>query len=168
MTAASRAGLATGEARRTYTAAPAAAATTAGAAAPTAGNSNPGVLTVGGVALGSSSMFAVRLDGTTAGTQYDQLADTGSVSWSGATLSVSLGFSPAVGQTFTIINNGGGSAVSGTFAGLPEGTVFTAGGVPLRISYGGSGHDVTLTVAAPPSASISAPSSGGRYLVASA
>ena len=57
-----------------------------------------------------------------------------------------LGFTPSAGQTFTIIANDLADAVVGTFAGLPEGSIFTAGAGRFRISYvGGSGNDVTLT-----------------------
>jgi hypothetical protein len=106
-----------------------------------------GVLRTDGVSMNSSSTFAVSLDGTTAGTGYDQLAVNGAVSLGSAALAPTLGFSPTLGQVFTIILNLGGGAVSGTFAGLPEGSVFSVGGVPMKISYvGGSGDDVTLTV----------------------
>lgn len=134
-----------------------------GAVAP--GNAGgTGVLFTLGLSMGSASTFAVRLNGATAGSQYDQLAVNGSVGLGSATLQTSLGFTPTAGQVFTIVSNAGGSAVSGTFAGLPQGTAFAVGGVPMRISYvGGSGHDVTLTVFAAPSASISSPASGGTY-----
>jgi hypothetical protein len=46
--------------------------------------------------------FALNLNGTTAGTQHDQLA-TSSFSLNGATLSLTIGFVPAVGDQFTII-----------------------------------------------------------------
>jgi autotransporter-associated beta strand protein len=55
------------------------------------------------------------------------------------------------GVRVTIISNDGTDAVTGTFAGLPEGAVVsTVGGVPLRVTYrGGDGNDVELyTVAA--------------------
>lgn len=144
---------------------------TAGAVTATGGTVSPGtsstgVLTIGGLSMNSSSTFAVRLNGTTAGTGYDQLAVNGSVSLGSATLSPTVGSSPSAGQVFTIISNRGGGTVSGTFGGLPQGTVLTVGGVPMRISYtGGSGHDVTLTVISAPSASISSPASGGAYAV---
>ncbi len=111
-----------------------------------------GVLNTGNLALGGSSILAVDLNGTTAGTQYDQVNVSGGVTLSGqAQLSVSLGFAPLVGTLFTIIANDGADAVSGTFAGLPEGAVLSASGVPLRISYaGGTGNDVTLAVLASP------------------
>jgi len=41
--------------------------------------------------------------------------------------------------------------VGGTFNGLPEGTFFTNGGAPFRISYaGGDGNDVVLARVNPP------------------
>src|SRR5207247_810296 len=88
--------------------------------------------------------------GTTAGSGYDQLNVTGSVNLGGATLSGTLGFSPPNGTSFTIINNDGGDAVIGTFAGLPEGSTVVLSGQSLQISYvGGTGNDVVLSVVAP-------------------
>ena len=61
------------------------------------------------------------------------------------------GFTPSAGQTFTIIANDLSDAVVGTFSGLPEGSIITAGAARFRISYaGGSGNDVTLSAIAPP------------------
>jgi hypothetical protein len=62
-------------------------------------------------------------------------------------------FKPTNGVSFVIIDNDGADPVLGTFAGLPEGTVFGGDGLPFRISYvGGTGNDVVLTrVATPPS-----------------
>jgi hypothetical protein len=99
------------------------------------------------VTLGPTTNYDLDLDGTTAGTQYDQLLVTGTVDLGGAAINVTLGFTPPPGTVFTILNNEGPDAVAGTFAGLPEGAVFAVGGTSLRISYvGGSGNDVTLTV----------------------
>ena len=56
----------------------------------------------------------------------------------------------AVGGTFTILDNAGSAAVSGTFANLPQGAEFFADSQWWRISYtGGTGNDVVLTRIAP-------------------
>ncbi len=74
---------------------------------------------------------------------------TGTVSLGGATLDITLinSFDPALGNTFTIINNDGtADAVSGNFAGLTQGATLTDGNKAFRISYtGGDGNDVVLT-----------------------
>src|SRR5205809_34832 len=110
-----------------------------------------GILASGNVNWSSGSPgFVVQLNGTTAGTGYDQLNVTGSVNLGGATLSGTLGFSPPNGTSFTIINNDGSDAVIGTFAGLPEGSTVVLSGQSFKVSYvGGTGNDVVLTVAAP-------------------
>jgi autotransporter-associated beta strand protein len=109
--------------------------------------STPGRLTTsGGLTLDASSTFAVSLNGTTAGQGYSQLQTAGPVSLGGATLNVSIGFTPTGTPSFTVINNTGSAAVSGTFAGLAEGATFTVSTQTLRISYaGGDGNDVVLT-----------------------
>ncbi|WP_171471971.1 autotransporter-associated beta strand repeat-containing protein [Frigoriglobus tundricola] len=123
--------------------APAVTVSSAGTLAP--GNS-PGVLHTGALAFVSGATYSVALDGTTVGTQYDQTAVTGTVTLAGATLSPSLGYTPAIGGTFEIISNDGADPVSGGFNGLAEGATLTLGSVTLRISYvGGDGNDVTLT-----------------------
>jgi autotransporter-associated beta strand protein len=111
------------------------------------GNANPGTLTAAGLSLGSSSSFAVRLDGASAGSGYDQLSSSGPVRLGGATLSVSLGFTPSPGEVFDVVSNTSGQAVSGTFAGDVQGSTLTVAGGRFQVSYrgGASGHDVTLT-----------------------
>lgn len=52
-----------------------------------------------------------------------------------------------VGTVFTVIQKNGHSPITGTFANLPGGTTFTAGGNSYQASYeGGDGNDLTLTV----------------------
>ena len=103
----------------------------------------PGILSTGNIYSGGD--FNVRLNGTTAGTDYDQLDVTGNVSIWG-NLNVSLGYTPTVGDTYMIIKNDGTDPVSGTFNGLTEGATLSAGGYDFQISYvGGSGNDVVLT-----------------------
>jgi autotransporter-associated beta strand protein len=119
--------------------------TLAGGATLAPGNS-PGTLSSGNVTFNSGSTFAVELHGTTAGTQYDQLNVTGTVSLGGATLNPTLGYAAVRGDTFVIINNDGADAVVGTFSGLAEGSIFTEGSDRFGVSYiGGDGNDVVLT-----------------------
>lgn len=73
----------------------------------------------------------------------------GTISLGGATLTVVPAFTTpvSIGQQFIIITNDGAAAITGTFNGLPEGTLFSAGGDTFRISYvGGTGNDVVLTL----------------------
>ncbi len=98
------------------------------------GNS-PGILNVtGNVAFANTNSFNVELNGTTVGSQYDQLNVDGSINLNNATLNVTLGFSPTSGNTFTIVQSS--SVLIGTFNGLPNGSTFTVGGNTLRIDYG--------------------------------
>ena len=61
----------------------------------------------------------------------------GAINLANATLNVSLGsgFTPTADATFTIVNNTGTSAITGTFAGLPEGATLTVSGQQFTISY---------------------------------
>jgi dipeptidyl aminopeptidase/acylaminoacyl peptidase len=114
------------------------------------GNS-PGCLSSQGLALASGAIFDAEIGGTTACSGYDRAVVTGTVDLSGASLNVSLygGFVPAVGQSYTIIDNDASDAVIGTFNTLSEGSNFTVGGVTYAISYtGNDGNDVVLTVKA--------------------
>jgi fibronectin-binding autotransporter adhesin len=113
--------------------------------------SGPGILNTSNINWSTGSpTFSIELNGTSAGTGYDQLNVTGTVNLSGATLSGSVGFAPAAGTTFTIINNDGSDAVTGTFSGLSEGASVTLSGQTFTISYvGGTGNDVVLTRASP-------------------
>lgn len=90
---------------------------------------------LGDVALNAGSTLNIRLDGTTAGLNYDQLRVQGTVTLGGA-LNVTASFVPAVGDRFTLIDNDGSDDVVGTFAGLPEGAVLMLNGRPFKISYG--------------------------------
>lgn len=114
------------------------------------GTLNPGdstgTLHTGNVNYLAGSTYLVEINGPTAGSDYDQVSATGTVNLGGSTLSVSLGFSPIVGQSFTIIDNDGTDSVIGTFNGLAEGATFSLIGMLFQISYvGGSGNDVMLT-----------------------
>jgi len=124
-------------------------ALTANASGKTSPGTSPGRLTVNGnVIFAPGSTFEVELNGTTVATQYDQLTVNGTVNLGGATLAgiLGAGFSPPVGTAFTIIDNDGTDAVTGTFAGLAPGALVSIGGQSFSISYsGGTGNDVILT-----------------------
>jgi len=119
------------------------------------------------VCSGVSSDFTVELNGTVPGSGYDQLNVRGIVSLGGSTLNVIPAFSPldspANGTQFTIINNDGADAVTGTFAGLADNAVFTAGGLQFRINYADTfGNDVFLTLTNVALAAVSTVISGGN------
>jgi autotransporter-associated beta strand protein len=98
---------------------------------------SPGILTCSNVNFAAQGDFFVELNGSTPGTGYDQLNVRGTNQLGGSTLHVSVGasFAPSEGERLTIINNDGSEAIQGTFAGLPNGTVFIAGGHQFRILY---------------------------------
>lgn len=114
---------------------------------------SPGQTNTGDIAI--AGVLLQEIEGTTLGTQYDNLNVTGTVAITG-NLVLAGAYAPAVGDVFQIITNDGADAVTGTFVGLAEGATVAFNGASLRISYvGGTGNDVTLTaiaaaVATPP------------------
>ena len=111
--------------------------------------SSPGTFTAqAAVTLNNGATFEVELDGLTAGEQYDQLVmGTGAtLTLSNPTLSVLLGFTPAMSDTFTIISGFG--TVTGTFNGLADASEFTVDTTTFRIDY--NDEDITLTVVPEP------------------
>ena len=97
------------------------------------------------------------LNGTTAGTGYDQLSVVGAVTLnSHVPFTLSLGFPQVPNTTFTLVDNDGADAVAGSFlfsyAGTPlaEGAHFLVGDHDFTISYvGGTGNDITTTFVVP-------------------
>ena len=105
---------------------------------------SPGTLSTGSVAFTGGSSFTAEVNGNAPGT-HDELDVTGTVDLGGATLNCSGTITSSAGQVIVLIANDGGEAVTGTFAGLPEGAAVTINGVNFAISYvGGSGNDVVL------------------------
>ena len=116
------------------------------------GTVNPGIpaaaghLTSGAITWNSATTFAVDLDGTAPWTGYDQLTVNGLINLNNCNLGISLGYVAGPSDQYTVISNNGGSAVTGIFNGLPEGTLFTIGTDTFTITYlGGAGNDVVLT-----------------------
>jgi hypothetical protein len=112
------------------------------------GTTDPGVLAVAGaVAFDPLTTFSALLNGPDAGSGYSQLLAGGPLDLGGSALSLVLGFAPPAGAEFTLLATADPGGIVGTFAGLPEGAVFTQGGYQFQISYqGGSGaNSVVLT-----------------------
>jgi autotransporter-associated beta strand protein len=96
------------------------------------GNS-PGILHTGPVTWGAGSAYRAELNGPNAGTGYDQLQVSGTADLSaGPALNLSLGFVPVAGQKFTILQ---ANHVTGTFAGLQNGSAVVLGGLTFHIHY---------------------------------
>jgi autotransporter-associated beta strand protein len=114
---------------------------------------SPGTLSAGGaVTLELASTLAVEINGTTAGTDYDQLAMGGfGLTLNNPGLAVSLGFTPGLGDSFPIVTglSGFDPDVFGVFSGKPQGSQFTVGSTTFEIDYGTS--DISLTVVPEPS-----------------
>jgi autotransporter-associated beta strand protein len=108
------------------------------------------VFTTGSIALSSAVTMYLRIYGGGFGVPNDRLNVAGAVSLGGATLTLSTYSPHPPRSTFTILDNDGADPVNGTFAGLPEGAVATAGGNRFQITYqGGDGNDVVLLNATP-------------------
>jgi len=136
--------------------------------APGSGGNNTAILNTGALTLASTSNFRVDINGTTVGSGYDQLnVATGGVTITGSNLVVTVGTTLSLGQTFTILNKVAGGAITGTFAGIPQGgTVVASDGTVFSVSYtGGDGNDIVLTVVAAP---VPEPSTwmGGAFAIA--
>jgi hypothetical protein len=110
------------------------------------GNSPGTINVVNNLQLDIGSTLQEEIQNTSA---YDKIVVTnGPVAINDATLNTSLytGYSIKAGDSFTIIDNQGSGAVTGTFQGLAQGAQFTVDGVTFSITYtGGTGNDVVLT-----------------------
>jgi autotransporter-associated beta strand protein len=123
------------------------------------GNS-PGILTVDGNYT-QVGVYRTEIEGTTAGSGYDQISVAGTVNISGGTLdAIFSGSSYALNDLLFILLNDGTDAITGTYTGLAQGdTVTSYGGFAWQISYtanstGGTftgGNDIALRAIPEPS-----------------
>ena len=123
---------------------------------------SPGqVVLNGNLTLDSGDAIAFELNGPTPGTDHDQLVINGNVTLGGATLSAVAGFGYADCDTVTLIENDGVDAVTGTFAGLPNGAVVSISGQNFKIFYnrGSGNNDVVLVKDTVPPVIAACPSS---------
>ena len=110
------------------------------------GSGGTAIFNTGNLTLSSGSDLDIVLNGNTAGSGYDQVNVTGTVSVANSILNLSGTRSAHDGTILSIINNDGADAVTGAFGGLAEGATTTFDGVVYKASYaGGSGNDVVLT-----------------------
>jgi hypothetical protein len=105
----------------------------------------------GNYVLDPAGTLEIELFGTTAETEYDQVHVYGGVTLGGA-LDLKLGFDPAVGTEFTIIDNDLFDPVSGNFAGLSDlstlDEMYAGSTYTFQVSYDSftAGNDVVLKV----------------------
>jgi len=112
-----------------------------------------GSLTVmGNMQAENVTTFSIEINGTTPGTQYDQLAfgggNTYTLTLNSPDLQVLLGYTPAYGSTFAIVSGFGTLAGTGEFNGKTDGSTFTVGATEFQIDY--NPNDITLTVVPEP------------------
>ena len=95
--------------------------------------------------LGNGDFSALTYQPTIAGANSDRINVIGTLDLTGAVLGVRA-IQPPTAASYTLIDKGGTTPITGTFDGLPEGTALFFGSQAYTISYvGGTGNDVVLT-----------------------
>ena len=99
---------------------------------------------IDGLNLSGDALLRLRVN-SAAGAEYGKFTVNGNVVLSGDLL-IDVESRITSGAVLTIVEKTTAGAVSGTFTGLPEGSVVNVNGNDFKISYtGGDGNDVTLT-----------------------
>ena len=108
--------------------------------------SSPGVFTLNNLTITNGANLFLEVNGTTPGTQHDQLIAKSSLNVSNATLTLGITYPPAEGDVIKLVDNQSASPILGTFSGKPQGSIITSSGNQFVLSYtGGTGNDLTLT-----------------------
>ncbi len=133
------------------------------------GTLDPGsssIINAGALSFGNGGVFVADLSGTTAGVAqggYDQLDASGYITLGNnlASLQGNLLYTPAKGDSFTIIHNTGTSPVTGTFLGYAEGATVVIDSQAFKITYKGgtTGRDVVLTALGTTAPTVTTPTS---------
>jgi fibronectin-binding autotransporter adhesin len=122
------------------------------------GHLTPGVLNTQSLNLAGN--LQIRLDSLVAGTGYDQVSVTGTVTLDATSnLSLTLGFTPSVGDLFFLVRNDGSDSITGLLAGYAQDSVFNMAGQDWRIGYTGDfttsaftgGNDLVIQAVPEPS-----------------
>ncbi|MBE2283891.1 MAG: cadherin-like beta sandwich domain-containing protein [Prosthecobacter sp.] len=137
---------------------------TSGSVIDLGGSSASTLTTTGNVTLASGVSYNVDL---VSGPASDQINVSGTVDLASAFLNITLRFAPSIGQVFTIVQNDGTDAVTGTFNGKAQDSIHTltnvgvgGGTYKAQISYtGGSGNEVVLRIVDAPVVTLAAISS---------
>ena len=105
--------------------------------APGNGGNNTAILQTGTLTLAATSNFRVDINGTAVGSGYDRIqVNAGGVTITGSNLVVTVGTTLSVGQAFIILDKVAGGAITGTFAGIPQGgTVVGSDGTVFQVTY---------------------------------
>jgi hypothetical protein len=124
----------------------------------------PGILRGKNLIIAVDQRLAVELNGTAAGTGYDQVDVTGSVLIGQAVLDVAVNFAPPPGAEFIIVKNDGTETIASAFKDLPEGASLMVGVTELTITYaGGDGNDIVLRNTTPVSYFLAEGATGGFF-----
>ncbi len=146
--------------------------TVAGTLSP--GNSTDTLTINNNVSIIDGGALAIEINGTTAGSDYDRLAITGTSPTFSLTdtnnLELSLGYTPSIDDLFFITTLTGSNAISGVFeelngvaTTLTQDSIFSFGGYSWQISYtgdlgsnafSGAGNDLALQVIPEPSTAL--------------
>jgi len=136
-------------------------AVTVNSGATLAPGNSPGILSTGDLSL--SGIFSVDINGTTVGTNYDQVNVTGTVNLvAGNTITMSLGFAPVMGDNFFLIKNDGSDAIVGLLNGYAQDTIFSLASQSWKIGYTGDsvtnaftgGNDLVLQAVPEPTTTL--------------
>ena len=126
------------------------------------GSAGAGVVFIYNPSTAASVTFSSSSSGTVSGSTFVI---------SGQTLTLNLSYAPEPGDVLTVLNNSGGSPISGTYSNLPEGGTLSAsyGGntYMFTASYqgGANGNSLTLTyLSSGPGNSVDTSSSDGPVM----
>ena len=119
--------------------------------------------------LTNNAIYFAELFGTKSGTGYPQLTAYGKItitpnSYLNIVPQFPIDDAPTNGQQFTLINNAPNTSISGTFNGLPGGSIATAvDGTQYRVDYvEGARNDLVVTFTNPPSQMVGVSVSAGN------